>query len=171
MLAETAVIVPKDRTTQSPAIVVVGLGHRVLGVWTADRQRQGPETCAGCYSCRRRLVCLLSTHNTLLHVLRPSWFPPSRCVAQQEGEKLLRRVPEIDLVMGPQYANRLGDLLEDVMNGNQVISCWFLLRRLHYGSAEQEVVDTVFGMKTSLSSSSSAAVLSAAVASFQSNLR
>lgn len=24
--------------------------------------------------------------------------------------------------MGPQYANRLGDLLEDVMNGNQV---WF----------------------------------------------
>lgn len=50
-------------------------------------------------------------------------FPPwiHRCVAQQEGEKLLRRVPEIDLVMGPQYANRLGDLLEDVMNGNQVM--------------------------------------------------
>ncbi|KAG5178353.1 hypothetical protein JKP88DRAFT_201574 [Tribonema minus] len=44
------------------------------------------------------------------------------CVAQQEGEKLLRRIPEIDLVMGPQYANRLGDLLEDVMNGNQVVA-------------------------------------------------
>ncbi|CAN0361973.1 unnamed protein product [Pylaiella littoralis] len=44
------------------------------------------------------------------------------CVAQQEGEKLLRRVPEIDLVMGPQYANRLGDLLEDVMNGNQIVA-------------------------------------------------
>lgn len=28
------------------------------------------------------------------------------CVAQQEGEALLRRVPEVDLVMGPQYANR-----------------------------------------------------------------
>jgi len=26
------------------------------------------------------------------------------CVAQQEGESLLRRVPEIDLVMGPQVA-------------------------------------------------------------------
>jgi tRNA A37 methylthiotransferase MiaB len=38
-------------------------------------------------------------------------------VAQQEGDKLLRRVPEIDLVMGPQYANRISDLLEDVMNG------------------------------------------------------
>ena len=44
------------------------------------------------------------------------------CVAQQEGEALLRRAPEVDLVMGPQYANRLGDLLEDVANGNQVVA-------------------------------------------------
>ena len=44
------------------------------------------------------------------------------CVAQQEGEALLRKVPEIDLVMGPQYANRIGDLLEDVSNGNQVVA-------------------------------------------------
>lgn len=44
------------------------------------------------------------------------------CVAQQEGENLLRRCPEVDLVMGPQYANRIGDLLEDVSNGNQVVA-------------------------------------------------
>ena len=44
------------------------------------------------------------------------------CVAQQEGEKLLRRVPELDLVMGPQHANRLGDLLEQVQEGNQVVA-------------------------------------------------
>lgn len=44
------------------------------------------------------------------------------CVAQQEGEALLRRVPEIDLVMGPQHANRLQDLLEQVMDGNQVVA-------------------------------------------------
>jgi len=44
------------------------------------------------------------------------------CVAQQEGEQLLRRVPELDLVMGPQHANRLGDLLEHVLNGNQVVA-------------------------------------------------
>jgi tRNA-2-methylthio-N6-dimethylallyladenosine synthase len=44
------------------------------------------------------------------------------CVAQQEGQSLLRRIPEIDLVMGPQYANRIGDLLEDVANGNQVVA-------------------------------------------------
>lgn len=34
------------------------------------------------------------------------------CVAQQEGQALLRRVPEVDVVMGPQYANRIVDLLE-----------------------------------------------------------
>jgi tRNA-2-methylthio-N6-dimethylallyladenosine synthase len=44
------------------------------------------------------------------------------CVAQQEGEQLLRRVPELDLVMGPQHANRLGDLLEQVFAGNQVVA-------------------------------------------------
>jgi len=45
------------------------------------------------------------------------------CVAQQEGSKLLRRVPEVDLVLGPQYANRLGELLDDVRtNGVQVVA-------------------------------------------------
>jgi tRNA-2-methylthio-N6-dimethylallyladenosine synthase len=44
------------------------------------------------------------------------------CVAQQEGESLLRRVPEIDLVMGPQHANRLQELLEQVLAGSQVVA-------------------------------------------------
>jgi tRNA-2-methylthio-N6-dimethylallyladenosine synthase len=44
------------------------------------------------------------------------------CVAQQEGEKLLRRVPELDLVMGPQHANRLQDLLQQVFDGSQVVA-------------------------------------------------
>ncbi len=44
------------------------------------------------------------------------------CVAQQEGEALLRRVPELDLVMGPQHANRLADLLQQVFDGNQVVA-------------------------------------------------
>ncbi|NET88903.1 MAG: tRNA (N6-isopentenyl adenosine(37)-C2)-methylthiotransferase MiaB [Kamptonema sp. SIO1D9] len=44
------------------------------------------------------------------------------CVAQQEGEQLLRRVPELDLVMGPQHANRLQDLLEQVFAGNQIVA-------------------------------------------------
>lgn len=44
------------------------------------------------------------------------------CVAQQEGEALLRRVPELDLVMGPQHANRLESLLERVASGQQVLA-------------------------------------------------
>ncbi|XHU95440.1 MAG: tRNA (N6-isopentenyl adenosine(37)-C2)-methylthiotransferase MiaB [cyanobacterium endosymbiont of Rhopalodia gibba] len=44
------------------------------------------------------------------------------CVAQQEGQKILRRVPELDLVMGPQHANRLEDLLQQVSEGNQVVA-------------------------------------------------
>ena len=44
------------------------------------------------------------------------------CLAQQEGESLLRRVPEIDLVMGPQHANRLETLLNQVDNGHQVLA-------------------------------------------------
>ncbi len=44
------------------------------------------------------------------------------CMAQQEGEALLRRVPELDLVMGPQYANQLDSLLAQVFQGNQVVA-------------------------------------------------
>ena len=42
------------------------------------------------------------------------------CVAQQEGQALLRRVPEVDIVMGPQFANRIGALLEQADAGAQV---------------------------------------------------
>ncbi|MFM8276791.1 MAG: tRNA (N6-isopentenyl adenosine(37)-C2)-methylthiotransferase MiaB [Cyanobium sp.] len=44
------------------------------------------------------------------------------CVAQQEGDSLLRRVPELDLVMGPQHANRLDALLARVEQGQQVVA-------------------------------------------------
>ena len=41
-------------------------------------------------------------------------------MAQQEGEALLRRFPEIDLVLGPQYIPYLGDLLVEVGKGSQL---------------------------------------------------
>eukprot|EP00741_Cyanophora_paradoxa_P010834 tig00020552_g10475.t1 len=45
------------------------------------------------------------------------------CVAQQEGDQLLRRVPELDMVLGPQHANRIGSLLEDVWSsGRQIVA-------------------------------------------------
>jgi len=43
-------------------------------------------------------------------------------VGAQEGEALLRRVPELDVVMGPHHANRLGDILAQVEAGNQVVA-------------------------------------------------
>lgn len=44
------------------------------------------------------------------------------CVAAQEGQQLLRRVPEVDVVMGPQHANRLAEILEQVDMGSQVVA-------------------------------------------------
>ena len=44
------------------------------------------------------------------------------CVAQQEGEQLARRFPEIDIIMGPQYAGRLSELMEQVAEGSQVVA-------------------------------------------------
>lgn len=41
----------------------------------------------------------------------------SGCVAQQEGEALLQAMPEIDVVVGPQYANRLADVLHAYREG------------------------------------------------------
>jgi tRNA-2-methylthio-N6-dimethylallyladenosine synthase len=43
------------------------------------------------------------------------------CVAQQEGEELLRRVPEVDVVLGPQYVPFLENVLESVEWGHQVV--------------------------------------------------
>eukprot|EP00249_Psilotum_nudum_P012169 c23620_g1_i1 orf=478-2061(-) len=42
------------------------------------------------------------------------------CVAQQEGERLLRRVPEVDLVLGPRHVGRLLELLDQVDQGSQI---------------------------------------------------
>ena len=46
----------------------------------------------------------------------------SGCVAQQESEKLVKRFPEIDIVMGPQYSNRLSTLLESSYDGFQIVA-------------------------------------------------
>jgi len=43
------------------------------------------------------------------------------CVAQQEGEALLRRIPEIDVVLGPQYVPFLQTVIEKVGMGEQIV--------------------------------------------------
>ncbi len=40
------------------------------------------------------------------------------CVAQAEGDEILRRAPQVDLVFGPQTYHRLPDLVHQVMRGD-----------------------------------------------------
>src|SRR5690349_16774064 len=44
------------------------------------------------------------------------------CVAQQEGEKLLRRVPHLDVVIGPDNIPELPALVEHVRDGSPPVS-------------------------------------------------
>jgi tRNA-2-methylthio-N6-dimethylallyladenosine synthase len=44
------------------------------------------------------------------------------CVGSQEGAALLRRVPELDLVMGPHHVGRVATLLDKVAEGAQVVA-------------------------------------------------
>ena len=51
------------------------------------------------------------------------------CVAQQEGEELLRKIPEVDVVLGPQYIPFLENVLESVEWGHQVVATAPMLHR------------------------------------------
>lgn len=44
------------------------------------------------------------------------------CVAQQEGEALMRRIPEVDVVMGSQYIPHMARVLEQVEWGHRVVA-------------------------------------------------
>src|SRR5687768_9907901 len=47
------------------------------------------------------------------------------CVAQAEGEEILRRAPAVDLVVGPQSYHRLPGLLARVADGETVVDTAF----------------------------------------------
>ncbi len=47
------------------------------------------------------------------------------CVAQAEGEEIIRRQPMVDLVVGPQAYHRLPTMLEHVKNGGHVVDTDF----------------------------------------------
>src|ERR1044072_7033134 len=47
------------------------------------------------------------------------------CVAQAEGEEIIRRAPTVDLVFGPQSYHRLPGLLADSANGRRAIDTEF----------------------------------------------
>jgi tRNA-2-methylthio-N6-dimethylallyladenosine synthase len=43
------------------------------------------------------------------------------CVAQQEGLELIRKCPEIDVVLGPQYVPYLSTILQQIEYGHQLV--------------------------------------------------
>ncbi|EED91777.1 hypothetical protein THAPSDRAFT_41246 [Thalassiosira pseudonana CCMP1335] len=71
------------------------------------------------------------------------------CVAQQEGEALLRRFPEIDLVLGPQYIPWLGDLLVEVGKGSQLCMTesmiWNWMVPIKRGHSVRAWVNVIYG--------------------------
>lgn len=47
------------------------------------------------------------------------------CVASQEGDAVIRRAPQVDLVFGPQTLHRLPEMIEDVRAGRPVVDVSF----------------------------------------------
>ncbi|AQT46421.1 MULTISPECIES: tRNA (N6-isopentenyl adenosine(37)-C2)-methylthiotransferase MiaB [Bartonella] len=52
---------------------------------------------------------------------RPLTIGVTGCVAQAEGDEILRRAPTVDLVVGPQTYHRLPELLQKVREGKKVV--------------------------------------------------
>lgn len=74
------------------------------------------------------------------------------CVAQQEGEALLRKVPELDVVLGPQYVPFLSNVLEQIEWGNQLVATAPMLYKEDNafakpirGHSVRGFVNTIFG--------------------------
>jgi tRNA-2-methylthio-N6-dimethylallyladenosine synthase len=53
------------------------------------------------------------------------------CVAQQEGERALARVRELDFVLGPARIGELGDVLDRVRAGERVVATGFPAQRAY----------------------------------------
>lgn len=71
-------------------------------------------------TCALREHAQQKVYSYLGHQAQRKWDAPEAvtlivagCVAQQEGQQLLAQVPEVDIVMGPQYANRIADVMEE----------------------------------------------------------
>lgn len=52
---------------------------------------------------------------------KPLTIGVTGCVAQAEGEEILRRAPTVDLVVGPQTYHRLPELLRKVYEGKKIV--------------------------------------------------
>ncbi len=56
---------------------------------------------------------------------RPMQIGITGCVAQAEGEEIIKRAPSVDLVAGPQTYHRLGDIVRRAANGEKPVATDF----------------------------------------------
>jgi tRNA-2-methylthio-N6-dimethylallyladenosine synthase len=80
------------------------------------------NTCSVREKAEQKLRSAVGSYKAL-KVLRPDLvIAVAGCVAQQEGEKLLRRVPHLDVVIGPDNIPELPALVEHVRSGAPPVS-------------------------------------------------
>lgn len=75
------------------------------------------NTCSVREKAEHKLMSLLGTYRPFKEARKGTVLAVAGCVAQQEGERLLRRAPFVDIVLGPDNIPELPALLRDVEQG------------------------------------------------------
>jgi tRNA-2-methylthio-N6-dimethylallyladenosine synthase len=75
------------------------------------------NTCSVREKAEQKLRSMVGTYKGLKAIRPDLVIVVAGCVAQQEGEKLLRRVPHLDVVIGPDNIAELPALIEHVRHG------------------------------------------------------
>ena len=77
------------------------------------------NTCSIRDHAEQKLYDILGPHRLRKRQGEPMTLIVTGCVAQQEGQALLQKIPELDVVLGPQYVPFLGNILEQLQwNGS-----------------------------------------------------
>jgi tRNA-2-methylthio-N6-dimethylallyladenosine synthase len=102
---------------------LAGILEHQLGLTVTDKPQQADmvvfNTCSIRDHAEQKLYDALGPYCAKKRAGKQIALIVTGCVAQQEGEALLRRVPEVDVVLGPQYIPFLPHVLDQVMRGQQ----------------------------------------------------
>jgi len=101
--------------------------RRIEEVLRADGYREASEpaladllivnTCSVREKAEHKLMSLLGTFRPFKEDRRDTVLAVAGCVAQQEGERLLRKAPFVDIVLGPDNIPELPDLIREAEQG------------------------------------------------------
>ena len=101
--------------------------RRIEEVLRSSGYREAPEpgladllvvnTCSVREKAEHKLMSLLGTFRPFKEGRRGTVVAVAGCVAQQEGERLLRKAPFVDIVLGPDNISELPALIREVEHG------------------------------------------------------